>query len=1050
MFSSRVTRCLQACFILFLWAGCAEPPGPEEESPLQPAVAARPLEEEAPRPRFVPGRVVVKFRGGTKAPAARTTLSLTGMTYQQADVLAEGAEIWTLAAPDALKGQSVAEQERLTEAALEVLRGRDDVEYAHLDYYLAYTAEPTDALYPLQWNYPAVRMAEAWQSLEYAATNTSTVKIAVLDSGRLEHPDLSGRWGAGIDYGYETPGMSDPNPAADGRWHHGLHVAGILGARWDTEGIAGICKDCPLLPVKISSTGDAPIMSNVARAIRWSVDNGARVINMSFGTLAPNVVRCSTTVSLQEAITYAVNSGVVVVAAAGNDARDPAEVIPASCQGVLVVAATQPNGQLAGYSNRGASVSLAAPGGGPDVYGNGIGCVDPTPLAPYNGLGGVVSTWAVSKPGGSIGSGDYCHRYLSGTSMAAPHVAGVAALLIAQRPTWSVAQVKQRLLSTATPVALCPASQCGAGLLDAGKAVIRYLNFPGAQCALGATMSGGTFSCTVEEATGGIAPYAHTWSIVSNAQLTASTPLTAQGTCTPNSDFVLRHMVVDAEGANLSRDHTLRCPRLPLDASVSFQQLPSSALRPERVYSVSVTMQNTGSEPWTAAGGFKLQAIAPAGNPHFWGVSQVELAPGESIGPGQSKQFLFAITTPYELGSYPFQWQMAKAGHGLFGEASPLTSLQVTLPSRDAVFVRHVVPTSVVVGSPFTVSVTLRNTGSGTWSLANGDRLGSQNPQDNTTWGTNRILPAPGASAARGEEMTFTATLTAPSTPGPRSMQWRMVQDGTTPMWFGAWTENPTIQVVLPPHDAAYVRQSGPTTVMGNTPFLYTVTMRNTGTEAWRSDTGFTLTAQHPAWSNAVGTLSPGEIVLPGQEKIFQVQVTPTGIPDSYPLQWRMSQTRTGGFGQPSSSVPIKVIPQFQAEFVSQTVPTQVLPGQVFPVTLTLRNSGTTTWGAYSGFQLAPLVEKPNGSNWGIASLPLAPDEVVPPGQSKTFSFDATAPQDQGGRVFQWRMRLEVSPQTYIAFGAPTQEAEILVAGPCYCPPGTMCPDVLCEEPQSE
>lgn len=78
----------------------------------------------------------------------------------------------------------------------------------------------------------------------------------------------------------------------------------------------------------------------------------------------------------------------------------------------------------------------------------------------------------------------------------------------------------------------------------------------------------------------------------------------------------------------------------------------------------------------------------------------------------------------------------------------------------------------------------------------------------------------------------------------------------------------------------------------------------------------------------------------------------------------------------------------------------------------------------------------------------MAPGEQVLPGQEKTFTFNATAPLKQGVRQFWWRMRLEVSPQTYILFGQPTQVAEILVAGPCYCPPGGQCPDVLCLEPE--
>ncbi|WP_342375403.1 S8 family serine peptidase [Myxococcus stipitatus] len=1038
MFSTRLARCLQACLFLFLWAHCGDavPPEPPPESP--PAATTAALEETPVRPRFVPGRVIVKFLPAGQKQAAVTTLSLQGQTFQKAEALPEGAELWTLVTVEGQKGLSVSEKEQATMAAVEALRQRSDVEYAHVDLYLDYFATPVDEHYALQWHYPAIQLPLAWQTV------TGNVRIAVLDSGRVEHPDMSGRWGPGHDFGYEEPGASDPDPTTDGRYHHGLHVAGILGAKWDTLGVAGICRDCPILPVKVSTTDNHPILSNVAKAIDWSVNHGARVINMSFGTLKPYEEPCSMYPLIQAAITRAINSGVVVVTAAGNDNRDPSVVTPASCEGVINVAATQRNGQRALYSNGGPLVTLSAPGGGPDIFGDGLGCHDPNGLTPYNGTGGAVSTWAISKPGSQLSGSDYCYRYLSGTSMAAPHVSGVAALILSQRPHWSVAQVKERLLQSVNPIPGCPTNVCGAGMLDASKAIITNMNLATPSC--GVDVNTATFTCTNALATGGVAPIQHTWTVLENATITSSTATSAQGTCTRGTEARLLLTAMDAEHTGLSHERAFRCPPPLLDAAFANQHVPWG-LPPESTYSVSVTMTNTGAETWTAAGGFKLVAVAPEGNTSFWGVNRVELSASDSIAPGQSKVFMFNINSPFALGAQPFQWRMMKEGHGLFGAPSPRTDIAVWAQAWNATFVRQSVPTSVPMGRPFEVSVTMRNTGTETWTPASYARLGSHNPENNTTWGVNAILLPNGASVPRGQEYTFTATVTAPSTPGVYSFRWRMRSLNTTTWeWFGfgGFTDDLPITVTLPPRDAAFVSQSGPTMVMAGTPFVYNVTMKNTGTQTWRASDGISLSSGSSAWNFVRGYLTPGEEIAPGQQKTFAVTVTPPAtVSGPQVMRWRLWHNATGPFGQQSPDVTLQVLPQAKAAFVRQTLPAFVTPGQSFPVTLTLKNSGDAAWGGTPGYQLAPVPALP-GHNWGHASVSMEPGEVVAPGAEKTFSFTAVAPMTQGPHAFQWRMRVQVSPGTFIDFGDATSRVDLLVAGPCYCPPGEVCPDVVC------
>ncbi|QSQ22617.1 S8 family serine peptidase [Pyxidicoccus parkwayensis] len=448
-FVSRVPGLGALAVSLFLAACGGEAPTPPEAPSTQ---APAPLKEA--KRRFVPGRVIVKFRDSAEASLRTSSPTVPGFRAQDVKALSGGARLWSLEPEQKRVGASIAEEEADLLAAIEALRKDPRVEYAHEDLYMEYFAVPSDPLYSQQWHYPLINLPTAWSSV------TGSVKIAVLDTGRLDHPDLSGKWTAGQDFG-----DNDADPTDDDTYHHGLHVAGILAARANNGiGGAGVCWGCQLMPVKVSNN-NAPVMSNVGNAIRWAADNGARVINMSFGT-GSATAPCSGYAYMQSAVDYAVQRNVVVVAAAGNDAMDTANVTPASCNGVIAVAAVGRDGQLATYSNRGGRVDVAAPGGGSPFYGDGINC--PVDGTTYSGTDGAVSTWAAYKAGTTLQSSDYCYRYLSGTSMASPHVAGLAALILSQRPSMTPAQVIARLKSTATPL-LC--KSCGSGLINAGAAI---------------------------------------------------------------------------------------------------------------------------------------------------------------------------------------------------------------------------------------------------------------------------------------------------------------------------------------------------------------------------------------------------------------------------------------------------------------------------------------------------------------------------------------------------------------------------------------------------
>ena len=315
-----------------------------------------------------------------------------------------------------------------SDAVLEALRANPLVRAAERDGEQTIRVVPDDPSYrPYQWNLRRIGMEHLWDLRPTAPE----IVVAVLDTGvDLEHPDLRANLlvDQGYDFVHDTPVPQDDES-------HGTAVAGIIGAEGNNhEGMTGIAWRVKILPVKVLNSQGRGSNSTLARAIIYAVDQGARIINVSSTSSEYST-------ALELAVAYARERDVLVVAAAGNTGDLANEVTyPAALEGVLAVGAVDGQDHLAPFSQHGPYVPLVAPG------------VD-VPSAAWPGAG----------------QGQYASY--SGTSIAAPHVSGVAALLWSLRPDLSAPEIAAELGASAENLDESNAAVDRASLVNAARAL---------------------------------------------------------------------------------------------------------------------------------------------------------------------------------------------------------------------------------------------------------------------------------------------------------------------------------------------------------------------------------------------------------------------------------------------------------------------------------------------------------------------------------------------------------------------------------------------------
>jgi thermitase len=364
-----------------------------------------PLWAQRPNTDHVTNRLLVQRRNGATATAINQVLTANGLV-----VIGRITQIGVMV---------VQVPEQAADRVAAALERSGQFTFVERDFLARSNATtPNDPYFGSQWHLPKIQAPSAWD----ITTGLSSVTIGVIDSGaQPDHPDLSTKLLSGWNF------ITGNNSTSD-TIGHGTATSGTAAAATNnSNGVAGIAWSNPVMPlVVVDSTGYASY-SNIASAITYAADHGIRIMNIS-------IAGSSASSTLQSAVDYAWNKGSVVVAAAGNSSTST-PYYPAACQNVVSVSATDSNDTLAGFSNYGSWIDLAAPGVSITTLNTGSG----------------YASW-------------------SGTSFAAPIVAGTAALVLSVKPSLSASSLVGLLEQNADNIG--SSTYFGYGRVNAYKAVL--------------------------------------------------------------------------------------------------------------------------------------------------------------------------------------------------------------------------------------------------------------------------------------------------------------------------------------------------------------------------------------------------------------------------------------------------------------------------------------------------------------------------------------------------------------------------------------------------
>lgn len=766
------------------------------------------------------------------------------------------------------------------------------------------------------------------------------VVIGIVDDGlERTHEDLVTNYSAADSFDFGQ-NDGDPTPVYSDD-DHGTAVTGVIGARGGNGlGVTGIAPFATVAGLRCDFvSGTTTMFANATTHRSSGANTQIKIKNHSYGYNASFVNATAEATALGTSTT----AGTIHCFSAGNSrgavGQDTARAQLQTDPNSITVAALNDAGKFTGYSSFGSSVFITAP----SSDSTGIMTVDRTGAPGYN------------PSFDTLPNTNYTSVF-GGTSSSSPLVAGVLGLVKQIQPALNTRFAKHLLARFSDQVDVADATFSSDGGWKTNGAGLKF------------NPNYGFGNINVQK-------------LITNAPLYSGvTALTTTTTGLTTVNAAIPDATVDVTSPGIvSRTFSIN----------------STAKLEEVQVALNITHTFRGDlEAYiTSPSGLKSRLIS-------------------RVGSDGADNLNWTFTTNAFWGENPAGTWTLEIRDYFVGDTGTLASYNVTMrqgelvastPVNNAQFISQSVPTTMYLGRPYSVSVTVKNTGTTTWSQADLFSLVSENPYSNSNFGTNRRDLSTGETVPPGASRTFTFTATAPATAGVYNFQWRMRRRSAPVASFGDFTTNVPVNVI-DGNNAGFFEQSIPTMMGAGTKYEVLIRYYNTGSRPWTFDL-YRLISQNPynntTWGLSSVQMGTTETINPGGLKQWYFKVQAPSTPGTYNMQWRMRRLGVEDFGDLTPNVAVVVRTPRNSSFVSQTAPSTMVKGTTQSVTVRMRNTGAFTWGSgYSLISQSPL----GNTRWGVKSIPLGGGETIAPDAEKTFTFNITAPNTPGTYNFQWQM----------------------------------------------
>lgn len=451
----------------------------------------------------------------------------------------------------------------------------------------------------------------------------------------------------------------------------------------------------------------------------------------------------------------------------------------------------------------------------------------------------------------------------------------------------------------------------------------------------------------------------------------------------------------------------------PLSSAYISDNIPTT-MESGKTYDVSITFKNTGSETWTAAQNFKLGLDYVSETYQQFGLEgRAYIENNTSVKPDESFTFKLKMKAPHVGGDYTLNFKMLKEGQSWFGPTQNKT-IKVKPLILDSQLVSENIPTSMVGGTSYDIALTYKNTGSHPWTAADGYKLGldyiSETYKDFGIEGRAYINPAQVVNP--GENITFNLKLTAPMTGGSYTLNFKMLKEGHA--WFGPMlfkTINVAGKAAL---SYELVSENIPSVMEPGKTYNVSLKLKNTGAETWTASNKHRLGLDYVSESYKLfglegrAYLNSNTSIKSGETATFNLTIKAPTTVGNYSLDFKMLKEGVTWFGPTiNKKISVKNL-SLNSQILSDTIPASMEPGKSYPVSITVKNTGSHPWTEADKYRLGLDYANDIYQLFGVDGRAYIDNSsTANPGETATFKMMLTAPEKTGKYTLDFKMLKE-------------------------------------------